>query len=50
MFKATGTDVPVAPLTVLLTPDPAVSVVLLTALPAVPVVLFTALPAWPVAF
>ena len=45
MLKATGTDVPVADPTVLLTPDPAVSVVLLTALPAVPVVLFTALPA-----
>jgi hypothetical protein len=48
MFKATGTDVPVADPTVLLTPDPAVSVVLLTALPAVPVALFTALPAWEV--
>ena len=50
MFRATGTDVPVADTTVLLTPDPAVSVVLLTALPAVPVVLFTALPAWAVPF
>ena len=50
MFKATGADVPVAPPTVLFTPDPAVLVVLLTAFPAVPVVLFTALPAWAVPF